>query len=107
VTDSLLLALVAGGSAVFGSLVTGWFTYISAVKQRKADRYKRQLTQTYKDIAAYHRLEERYTKALETADRSAESWKKATRKLLRDEGHQSPSNDATAARAEQRLAELT
>jgi len=105
-TESLTLAIVAGGFAVLGSITTGAFTYLAAVKQREADTYKRRLLQTYRDIAAFHRLEERYTKALASESKSAESWKRETRKLLRDEGFASPSDEATAQRAEQRIAEM-
>lgn len=104
--ESLILALVAGGFAILGSLVTGLFTYISAVKQRETERYKRRLVQAYKDIASFHRLEERYTKMLETKEKSAESWKRELRKRQRDEGFNSPSDEATAQRFEQRIAEL-
>jgi hypothetical protein len=72
-SETLTIALLAGGFAIVGSAVTGWFTYMSAVKQREADRYKRRLVQAYKDIASFHRLEERYTKALETESKSAGS----------------------------------
>lgn len=105
-SESLTLALVAAGSVVLGSMVTGWFTYISAVRARDAERYKRRLVQAYSDIAAFHRLEERYTKALGSESRTAESWKREIRKKLRDEGAGSPSEEATAQRAEQRIAEL-
>ncbi|PPE74926.1 hypothetical protein C3942_04410 [Solimonas fluminis] len=105
-SEGLTLALVAGGFAVLGSLVTGWFTYITSVKQEQSERYKRRLLQAYADIAAFHRLEERYTRALETEDRSAESWKREMRRRLRDEGFGSPSEEATAQKAEQRIAEL-
>lgn len=104
--ESLTIALVAGGFAILGSAVTGWFTYISAVKQRETERYKRRLLQTYRDIAAFHLLEERYTKALETESKSAASWKREVRKTQRDEGFGSPSDDATAQKSEQRIAEL-
>ena len=106
-SESLTLALVAGGFAIVGSAVTGWFTYISAVKQKEADRYKRRLVQAYKDIASFHRLEERYTKALETASKGAESWKREVRKKQRDDGFNSPSDEATAQKAEQRMSELS
>ena len=106
-SETLTIALVAGGFAIIGSVVTGWFTYISAVKQREADHYKRRLVQAYKDIASFHRLEERYTKALETASKSAESWKREVRKNQRDENFATPSDDATSQRSEQRLSELS
>ena len=106
-SETLTIALVAGGFAIIGSAVTGWFTYISAVKQREADRYKRRLVQAYKDIASFHRLEERYTKALETESKSAESWKREVRKNQRDEGFSSPSDEATSQKSEQRLSELS
>mgnify|MGYP006196984843 CR=1 FL=1 len=95
------------GFAIIGSLVTGWFTYISAAKQKEAELYKRRLVQAYRDIASFHRLEDRYTKALETASKTAESWKREVRKKQRDEGFNSPSEDATAQKAEQRLSELS
>lgn len=105
-SEALTLALVAGGFAVLGSLVTGWFTYISAVKQRQTERYKRKLLQAYADVAAFHRLEERYTRALETEGKSAEAWKREMRRRLREDGFSSPSDEATVQKAEQRIAEM-
>ena len=106
--DTVILAIVASTSAILGSFVTGWFTYRAAVKQREAERFKRKLLQAYIDIAALHRLEERYTAALAhaSADRSAESWKREVRRTLRDDGFASPSDDATSQRAEQRAREV-
>ncbi|MDM4770485.1 hypothetical protein [Solimonas sp. SE-A11] len=103
---ALALALVAGGFAVLGSPVTGWFTYISAARQRETERYKRKLRQTYADVAAFHRLEERYTRALETDGKSAECWKREMRLRLREDGFSSPSDEATVQKAEQRIAEM-
>lgn len=106
-SETLTIALVAGGFAIIGSAVTGWFTYISTVKQREADRYKRRLIQAYKDIASFHRLEERYIKVLETELKSAESWKREVRKSQRDAGFSSPSDEATLRQSERRLEELS
>ena len=81
-SEAVTLAIVAGVSAIAGSAITGWFTYLSSVRQRETERYKRRLLQTYKDIAAFHRLEERYTNALATESESAESWKREMRRRL-------------------------
>lgn len=106
-SESLTLALIASGSAIVGSLVTGWFTYFAAVRQREAERYKHRLVQAYKDIASFHRLEERYTQSLQTESKSADAWKREVRKKQRDDGFESPSEDATAQKSLQRLTELT
>ncbi|MGB7420810.1 MAG: hypothetical protein WA917_02910 [Comamonas sp.] len=105
-SEAVTLAIVAGVSAIAGSAITGWFTYLSAVRQREAERYKRRLLRTYKDIAAFHRLEERYTNALATESKSAESWKREMRRLQSAENFATPSEDATARKAEQHISEL-
>jgi hypothetical protein len=104
--DGLMFSLIAGGFALAGSIITGWFTYKSSVSAKETERNKRRLIQTYLDIAAFHRLEEKYTKTLETPIKSANAWKLELRKLLRDDGFQSPSEDATAQKAESRLRDL-
>jgi hypothetical protein len=102
-----LTAFVTGGVlTLFGSLVTGWFTYRAAARERELERYKRQLIQAYKDVAAFHRLEERYTNALETPDRSAEAWKREIRRQQADEQFGTPSEDATWRKCEQRVSDL-
>jgi hypothetical protein len=106
-SDMLEAAFIAGGAAVTGSFVTGWFTYMASVRQREAERYKRRLIQAYKDIIAFYRLEELYTKELTSEERTAESWKRDMRKKLRDSGNGSPSEEATSQRCEQRLQELS
>ena len=105
--NSVVLALAAGGFAVLGSVVTGLFTYMAAVKQREADLYKSRLQQSYRDVAALHRLEERYLSALASESKSARAWKLEVRRRQREEGFATPSDEATTQRAEQRLAELT
>jgi hypothetical protein len=104
--ETVLLAVLTGGCALLGSAITGYFTLLAAVKQREIERYKRKLVQAYKDIAAFHRLEERYTRALESETKTAEAWKRELRKQQRDEGFDSPSEDATAQKSDQRRAEL-
>lgn len=99
-------ALLAGGCAIAGSAITGWFTYAATASQKKSEQYKRELTRTYKDIAAFHRLEERYTQELATADKSAEAWKREVRKALRSEGFDSPSDGATVTGAMARISEI-
>jgi hypothetical protein len=49
-SETLLVALIAGGSAIFGGAVTGAFTYLASVRQRETERYKRRLIQCYRDI---------------------------------------------------------
>jgi hypothetical protein len=103
---TITVSLITGGFVIAGSWITGWLTYKSAVSQKETERYKRRLIQSYQDIAAYHRLEELYTKQLASDGKSAEAWKRETRKTLRDQGFISPSEDATAQKAETRLREL-
>jgi hypothetical protein len=105
-----LTAIAVGGAfTLLGSVVTGWFTYRAAVRSRESERYKRQLIQAYKDIAAFHRLEERYTNALEAVEspqRSAEAWKRDIRRQQAEEQFSTPSEDATWRKSEQRVSEL-
>jgi len=105
--DSILLAAATGLSAVLGSLITGLITYRTATDQRALGRHKRRLRRALRDIAALHRLEDRYTNALAaTGSRSSEAWKREIRKQLREEGLGTLSSRATTQRAEQDLAEL-
>jgi hypothetical protein len=102
-----MLAALAAGAAILASAVTGFFTYFAAVRQRETERHKRRLVQAYKDIAAFYRLEELYTEALATQSQSAESVKREVRKLLRESGVDSPSEDATPQQCERRAQELS
>lgn len=105
--DSILLAAATGISAALGSLITGLITYRTAIDQRAATEHKRRLKRAYGDIAAFHRLEERYASVLAATDsRTSAAWKRDVRKQLRDEGFTSPSDKATAQQAEQCLAEM-
>lgn len=105
--ETLLVAIIAAGAAIFGGLVTGIFTYVTSVRQREAERYKRRLVQAYKDIVSFYRLEELYIKALATESQSIEAIKRETRKKLRDSGIDSPSEDATPQQCERRTQELS
>lgn len=105
-TEALTLGLVAAGSVIAGSIVTGWFTLRAAVDQRDAARNKRRLVQAYRDVAAFRRLEERYTKALASDSKSADAWKRDVRKQQSEEGVATPGEDATARKAEQRILDL-
>jgi len=107
VSETVLVAVIAAAAAILGSLVTGIVTYAVSVRQREAERYKRRLLQAYKDIVAFYRLEEQYTRALATADRSAEAIKRDARKKLRESGVESPSEEATPQQCERRTQELS
>lgn len=105
-TETLTLGLVAAGSVLGGSIVTGWFTLRASVNQREALRNKRRLIQALRDVAAFHRLEERYTKALASEQKSPESWKREVRRQQFEDNLSTPSEDGTARKAEQRILEL-
>ena len=100
------VAVLAAAAALLGSFITGLITYLTAVKQRQAEKYKRRLQVAYKDIIAFYKLEEAYTKALSTQARSAESVKREFRKSLRDNGQDSPSQFATVSESVRRLQDL-
>lgn len=92
---------------MLGSLITGLITYWTATNQRAAAENKRKLKLAYRDIAAFHRLEERYATVLAATDaRSASAWKRDIRRRLRDDGFNSPSDKATAHLAEQSITDL-
>ena len=105
-SESIIIALVAGGSAIAGSIVTGGFTYVAAVRQRQTERYKRYAIKAPKDVIAFYRLEERYTNALATESKTAEAWKREMRRRLREEGFDSPSEEATIQKCSRRIVEL-
>ncbi len=107
-SQQILLVLVAGGLALLGSLITGLITFHTAARLREAERNRRSLVRAYRDIAAFHRLEEHYAEelALASTSRTAEAWKKLLRRKLRDRGFASPTDKATAHYAEARIEEL-
>jgi hypothetical protein len=47
---------------------------------QETERHKRRLAQACKDIVAFYRLEEQYTQALATQDRSADAVKREMRR---------------------------
>jgi hypothetical protein len=108
-SDSLLSVLVGGGLAIVGSAVTGFLTYVATVRQRETESYKHRLIQAYGDIAAFHRLEERYVQKLAAAmpSTTAESWKRNVRREQRRADVLTPSPDATAQKAEQYIQKLS
>ena len=105
-TEPLLVGFIAAAAAIGGSIVTGWFTYAAAMKQLKAEKYKRKLIRSLKDVAAFHRLEARYTEALQSESKSADAWKREIRRKQSDDGFDTPSQDATSREAERQLAAL-
>ena len=105
-SETMQVAVLAAAAALLGSFITGLITYLAAVKQRQADRYKRGLQMAYKDIIAFYKLEEAYTQALSTQERSAESVKREYRKTLRENGQDSPSQFATVSECVRRLQDL-
>jgi len=104
----ILPVLVGGGLTLLGSLITGLITFYTAARLRDSERNKRSLVRAYRDIAAFHRLEERYAEELAQASTShtADAWKKLLRRKLRDQGFASPTNKATAHYAEAQIEEL-
>lgn len=106
-SETILIAVIAASAAILGSLVTGSITYATSVRQRESERYKRRLLQAYKDIVAFYRLEEQYTQALATDNRSADAIKRDARKKLRESGVESPSEEATPQQCERRALELS
>lgn len=105
--DSILLAVASSLSAALGSLITGWITYKAAIDQRAAIKNKRRLARALRDIAAFHRLEKRYTNALAAnGSRSATAWKQDIRKQQRTEGQDTPSEQATVQGAERGIKDI-
>ena len=104
--ESIIIALIAGGFAIIGSAVTGAFTYYATEHQRETERYKRYAIRALRDVIAFYRLEQQYTDALATESKTAEAWKREIRKHLRDDGFDSPSQDATIQKCSQRIADL-
>lgn len=106
-SNEIIIACIAAGAALLGSLGTCAFSYLITIKHKKISRYKHRLIQAYEDIAAFHRLEEAYTQKLTTTQGStAEAWKRNTRKLQASAGFRTPSKEATARNAEQQITGL-
>jgi hypothetical protein len=103
---SLLVAIVGVAGAAMGSLITGGFTYAASARRDKSEFLRRHLRTTARDVIAFCHLEEKYTTALESSDRSAHSCKLEMRKKLRQDDLWSPSEDATVAKMERLIQEL-
>jgi type II secretory pathway pseudopilin PulG len=107
VSEPIVVALVAVVGVIAGAIITGVLNYYSTQQTKKVDSYKSQLRQAYKDISAFHRLEERYVTALaKYDDRTKDSWKRDIRKQQADDGLATPSKHATAREAEEKLEQL-
>ena len=105
-SKSIQVAILASTAALLGSIITGVITYLTAVKQQEAEKYKRRLEVALKDIIAFYRLEEEYTRALSTPAQSAEAIKREFRRMLRVNGQDSPSQFATITESQRRLQDL-
>ena len=107
-SESIQVAILASTAALLGSIITGVITYLTAVKQQEAEKYKRRLEVALKDIIAFYRLEEEYTRALSTPAQSAEAIKREFRRMLRlrVNGQDSPSQFATITESQRRLQDL-
>lgn len=100
--------VIGGGFAIVGSLITGWLTYVSSVRKRETELYRRHLIQAYEDIAAFHRLEERYVEKLAEIEPSKTpvGWKRSVRREQMLANIQTPSKDATARYADHEVQRL-
>ena len=105
-SESIIVALVAVGGVIAGAIITGVFHYYSTQQAKRVETYKSRLSQTYRDIAAFHRLEDCYTTALANNDRPKDVWKRQIRKQQADDRFPTPSEDATWRHAEEKLAQL-
>lgn len=107
-SQQVWLTLIVGGLTLLASLITGAITFLTAVRLRDVEKNKRDLFRAYRDIAAFHRLEECYAAELAqvSGSRTAESWKRELRRRLREQGFGSPSDKATARHAETRIEEI-
>ncbi len=105
----VLVAIIAGGSALLGSAITGLISHFSLKQSAKVSRMKESLIQANKDIASLYHLEELYCTAIaESTKKTKDGVKRAFRKQLRYSlGKESPSPSATATQAEQRIRHLT
>jgi hypothetical protein len=61
----------------------------------------------YEDIAAFHRLESRYTDELAKHSDTAQAWKLRIREAQRDEGIATPSPNATANKVTEHINSLS
>jgi hypothetical protein len=104
--ESIMGALIAVGGVIAGAIITGIFSYFGARQTKKIESYRNQLRVAYRDIAAFHRLEDRYLTALADNERTKESWKRDIRKQQFDAGFPIPSKHATAREAEDKLEQL-
>lgn len=104
--ENYFVAMIAVLGTVAGSVVTGFFTRTTAKRSKDFEKQRQRLKTAYHDIAAFHRLEERYLRALESPDKTSESWKREIRRSLADEGYATLSKEATWRECERRLEQL-
>lgn len=105
-SEQILVALVVGACTILGSLTTGIITYFSTSQAKKLNLYRGRLHCALRDVAAFHRLEARYTRLLETEEKSTHSWKREVRKAQREAGFDTPSSEATSTKAEEQIKAL-
>lgn len=119
-SEQIQITLLMGGFTLLGAVITGIAAWLSARFQYARDRTREDLTASRRellhslgDVAAFHKLEQRYTLLLSNLARtegesakSAEAWKREVRRTVRAEGFATPSNSATDHQARSRIIEL-
>ncbi len=106
-TEAMIVAVIAGSFSILSGLIAAVTTVSSRRSRERWESLTSELVRAHEDVAAFHRLEEMYTDALATDERSARSWKLEIRQQLRDTGHSTPGQGATAHRSAQRIARLS
>lgn len=105
--NNILIALIGAISGIFGCLITIVANHYTNINKKAERTLRRMLSQAYKDIAAFHRLEFLYSESLITSDQSQEGIKRLFRKRLRDRGFESPSKNSSILVAEKRAEEYS
>lgn len=102
------VSIIAGGSALLGSAITGLISYAALRRRTKVSHLRNALIQANKDIISFYYLEELYCEALSHKTmKTKDGVKRTFRKQLRESlGRDSPSASATPAKAEQHIRQL-
>lgn len=103
--DKVTIAVIGALGVVFGSLITAAFTYRSTAQAKSLEKNRLFLLRCWRNIAAFHELEKRYTEALAKPDRTDEALKREVRKQQREAGSFTP--DTTEQEAKNQIQRLS
>jgi hypothetical protein len=108
-SDVVVAGIIGAGAAILSSTLTGYISYLIALRGEDVRHLRKKLKTAYEDIAAFYELEKRYSETLASYDyqgKSAEAVRRSFRESLREDGYQSPSRSSTPSYIAEQLQKL-